>query len=138
MTDWQPLWATLVAHASGVSTIHETVMQSRFQYAAILQQMGARLEFFQPPTTDLEATYNFNLDDDQPQAKHALKIFGPTNFHGGCFKVPDLRAGATIILAALSSPETTILTNIVQVDRGYEQLDVRLRQLGARIKRVVD
>ena len=137
MTDWQPLWATLMTQAHGESVIHETVMQSRFQYVAPLREMGADLEIFQPAVADPEATYNFNLSDDRAGAKHALRLRGPTKFQGGTFSVPDLRAGATLILAALSSQTQVTLRNIEQIDRGYERLDEKLRQLGAKIERHV-
>ncbi|MDO5561491.1 MAG: UDP-N-acetylglucosamine 1-carboxyvinyltransferase [bacterium] len=136
MTDWQPLWATLVAHAQGVSTIHETVMQSRFQYVEPLQQMGAQIELFAPKVENPEEVYNFNLSDDKADALHALRITGPTQFKGGEFTIHDLRAGATLLLAALSGEGQTILHNLEQIDRGYEKLDSRLRQLGAKIERV--
>ena len=138
MTDWQPLWATLATQCEGVSTIHETVMQSRFQYVAPLQAMGAEIEIFQPVLADRDRTYNFNLTDDKPDAKHAVRITGPTHFHGGEFAVHDLRAGATLILAGLNSPEQLTLTNIEQIDRGYEHFDQKLRTLGAKIERVED
>ncbi|MBQ6154730.1 UDP-N-acetylglucosamine 1-carboxyvinyltransferase [bacterium] len=135
MTDWQPLWATLMTQSQGESNIHETVMQSRFQYVEPLQQMGGNLEIYQPEVIDRDKTYNFNLEDDLPDAKHALHINGPTVFHGGEFVVSDLRAGATLILAALSSPTEVILHNVEQIDRGYEKLDERLCNLGAKITR---
>lgn len=136
MTDWQPLWAILMATAHGKSHIHETVTQSRFQYSQPLEQMGVKLRLFAPAVSDPEKTYNFNLTDDTPGALHAIEIEGPTNFIGGEFAVSDLRAGATLLLAGLVCSETTVLHNIVQIDRGYEKLDERLRQLGANIKRV--
>lgn len=136
MTDWQPLWAILMATANGTSQIHETVTQSRFQYSQPLEQMGVKLHRFAPKVAFPEKTYNFNLSDDTTDALHAIEITGPTNFIGGEFSVTDLRAGATLLLAGLVCPETTILHNIVQIDRGYEQLDRRLCQLGANIKRI--
>ncbi len=136
MTDWQPLMATLLTQCTGISTIHETVMQSRFQYVAPLQAMGGQLEIFQPEVTDRDHIYNFNLEDDQADACHAVRITGPATFTGGDFKVPDLRAGATLILAGLTSQAQISLTNVELIDRGYERLDDKLRQLGAKIERV--
>ncbi|MBQ6438222.1 UDP-N-acetylglucosamine 1-carboxyvinyltransferase [bacterium] len=136
MTDWQPLWATLMTTAHGTSTIHETVMQSRFQYVAPLQQMGAKITVFQPEVADREATYNFNLSDDAPEACHAIAITGPTHFGPGEFVVSDLRAGATLILAALSGNSQIVLDRVEQIDRGYENLDGKLRALGAKIERI--
>jgi UDP-N-acetylglucosamine 1-carboxyvinyltransferase len=136
MTDWQPLWATLISHAQGTSIIHETVMQNRFQYVSPLQQMGAQIEFFNPPVSNPEVTYNFNLSDEVKDTPHAIKIHGPTHFKSGSFTVHDLRAGATLILTALAAKGVTTLENVEQIDRGYEKLDSRLRQLGAKIKRI--
>jgi UDP-N-acetylglucosamine 1-carboxyvinyltransferase len=66
---------------------------------------------------------------------HAIKITGPTAFHGGEFEVHDLRAGATTLLAAISGSGTTILHNIEQIERGYQKLEEQLRLLGAQIER---
>jgi UDP-N-acetylglucosamine 1-carboxyvinyltransferase len=135
MTDWQPLWATLVCHAEGASIIHETVMQNRFQYVETLQQMGAKIELFNPEVAHPEQTYNFEWKDATGKDIHAIRIIGPTQFHGGEFVVHDLRAGATTMLAAISGSGTTILHNIEQVERGYQKIEEKLRQLGAKITR---
>ncbi len=135
MTDWQPLWATLIAHAQGSSVIHETVMQNRFQYVEHLRQMGADIEVLNIETVHPEKLYNFNWTDCQAQDIHAIKINGPTKFRSGQFDVHDLRAGATILLAAISGQGETVLTNVDQIDRGYERIDYKLRSLGAQIIR---
>lgn len=136
MTDWQPLWATLIAHAQGKSIIHETVMQNRFQYVDQLKKMGAKIKAFQPEVTHPEKVYNFNWQDRKPTDIHAIEIDGPTKFRGGEFEVHDLRAGATILLAAISGTGKTVLTNVEQIDRGYENIDYKLKSLGAKIERV--
>lgn len=135
MTDWQPLWATLVCHAEGESIIHETVMQNRFQYVDTLVKMGAHIEQFAPVVQNPEHVYNFEWKDEQSSDVHAIKITGPTEFHGGEFVVHDLRAGATTLLAAISGTGTTILHNIEQIERGYQKLEAQLRLLGAQIER---
>jgi len=135
MTDWQPLWATLVCHAEGVSVIHETVMQNRFQYVETLQQMGAKIELFNPEVKHPEDRYNFEWQDAKATDIHAIRIYGPTQFHGGEFVVHDLRAGATTMLAAISGTGTTVVHNIEQVERGYQKIEEKLRSLGARITR---
>jgi UDP-N-acetylglucosamine 1-carboxyvinyltransferase len=135
MTDWQPLWATLVCHAEGVSVVHETVMQNRFQYVETLKAMGAKIEIFTPEVKNPESFYNFNFQDANQSDIRAIKIYGPTQFKGGEFTVHDLRAGATIMLAAISGKGQTTLHNIEQIDRGYQQIDEKLRQLGASITR---
>jgi UDP-N-acetylglucosamine 1-carboxyvinyltransferase len=136
MTDWQPLIATLLCHCPGESVIHETVMQSRFQYVEPLNKMGAKITTFNPKIKNIEEIYNFNPEDYSKNDQHAIKIVGPSQFQGGEFEIADLRAGATIMLAALSGFGETILTNIEQIDRGYENLDKKLIRLGAKIKRV--
>jgi UDP-N-acetylglucosamine 1-carboxyvinyltransferase len=135
MTDWQPLWATLIAHAHGKSIIHETVMQNRFQYMEQLKQMGADIKPIEIEVDHPEKVYNFNWADRRESDIHAIEINGPTKFKGGEFEVHDLRAGATILLAAISGVGTTTLTNIHQIDRGYENIDYKLRSLGAKIQR---
>ncbi len=135
MTDWQPLWATLVCHATGASVIHETVMQNRFQYVETLKQMGAKIEYFNPEVKHPEDVYNFEWKDGTEADIHAIRIYGPTNFTGGEFTVHDLRAGATTMLAAISGSGTTILHNIEQVERGYQRIEEKLRLLGAKITR---
>jgi UDP-N-acetylglucosamine 1-carboxyvinyltransferase len=136
MTDWQPLWGTLMTQAEGQSEIIEAVFLNRFQYAQKLKKMGADIEFFDPEVDDKEDFYNFNLEDDQTEFKHGMRINGKCSLNGIKTRVSNLRAGATLTLAALMSEEQSILTNISQIDRGYQDLDRRLMELGAEIKRV--
>ena len=136
MTDWQPLWGTLMTQAEGTSTIHETIMQDRFAYIQELKQMGARIEKFQPKVKNPDELYNFNLENDTPNAKHAIRIYGPTQLKPGKFKVRDLRHGASLVMAALVANGVSTIYNLEQIDRGYEDLAGRLRTLGAQIKRV--
>lgn len=136
MTDWQPLMATLLTQCSGTSVLHETVMSQRFQYVPALQDMGAHIEYLHIPVVDPQTTYNFNLDETSQDTPHAISITGPTPLKAGTFEIQDLRQGATLILAAMIARGTTTLTNTTQVDRGYEDLDIRLRSMGAKIERV--
>lgn len=137
MTDWQPLFATLLCQCHGESIIHETVMQNRFQYVADLRAMGAKIEYFNPTVKNPESLYNFNWQDHLDSDHHAIKIFGPTDFKGGEFTIHDLRAGATILLAAISAKGQTILHNIEQVERGYQKIDEKLILMGAKIERKI-
>lgn len=134
MTDWQPLFAILLCQCQGESIIHETVMQSRFQYVEDLKKMGAKIEYFNPAIKNPEKVYNFNWQDRRPEDMHAIKISGPTDFRGGEFTVHDLRAGATILLAAISAKGKTTLHNVSQIQRGYQQIDQKLISLGAKIE----
>lgn len=136
MTDWQPLWAVLMTQAKGQSVVHETIFESRFGYVSYLQKMGAKIEFFNPVVEDPQGFYNFNLTDDRPDNFHAIRISGPTPLHPAKISIPDIRAGATLLLAALVVQGQTTLVNINPIDRGYEKLDERLRKLGAKIERI--
>jgi UDP-N-acetylglucosamine 1-carboxyvinyltransferase len=135
MTDWQPLWATLSTQAEGVSTIHETIMDSRFQYVTDLQNMGVRCELYSPEVANPETTYNFDLTENTVKTQHAVRIYGKTALTPGEFYVKDLRHGATLILASLIAKGHSIIHDVELVDRGYESLDSRLRSIGAHIKR---
>ncbi len=136
MTDWQPLWGTLMTQAQGKSTIHETVMLDRFGYVESLKQMGAKITRFQPKITQPNQVYNFNLSNDQPQLKHAIEIKGPTELRAGKFAVKDLRHGASLVMAAMLAKGASTIYNVDQIDRGYENLAGRLCSMGAQIKRI--
>ncbi|MBI4469634.1 MAG: UDP-N-acetylglucosamine 1-carboxyvinyltransferase [Acidobacteria bacterium] len=133
MTDWQPLIVTLLTQARGVSTVHETVFENRFGYVQDLQRMGARIELYNPPVTRPEEVYNFNVEDDQPTFRHAARIQGPVPLRGAEMCVSDVRAGATMLLAALTAEGESSIRGLHHIERGYERLDQRLRSLGARI-----
>jgi UDP-N-acetylglucosamine 1-carboxyvinyltransferase len=138
MTDWQAPWAVLMTQARGTSTIHETVFESRFSYVSELKKMGAHIEFFDPTVDNPEVFYNFNWTDRVEGYYQGIKIKGPTKLHNAVIEIDDLRAGATLILAALSAPGESVVHGVEQVDRGYEKIEERLRALGARIERVTE
>lgn len=138
MTDWQPLWSVLATQSRGKTTIIETVALNRFQYVPYLQKMGAKVSFIQPAPKDPSKFYNFNLENDKPEFHHGIQIQGTVELKAVKARIPDLRAGATLVLAGLVAKGKTVLTNIEQIDRGYENLDGRLMELGAKIKRVKD
>jgi len=69
---------------------------------------------------------------------HRVVVNGPTKLYGKKLVSPDLRAGLTLLLAGLLAEGQTEIGNIYQIDRGYEDIDGRLRALGAKIKRVND
>jgi UDP-N-acetylglucosamine 1-carboxyvinyltransferase len=135
MTDWQAPWAVFMTQAKGVSTIHETVFESRFSYVAELKKMGASISFFSPKVTKPETFYNFNWRDRVNGYHQAITITGPTRLHNAILEMTDLRAGATLVLAALVADGVSYIHGIDQVDRGYEQIDKRLNTLGAKVIR---
>jgi UDP-N-acetylglucosamine 1-carboxyvinyltransferase len=114
-TDLQAPLAVLMTQADGISTIHETIYEDRLDYVTELNKMGAVIEV---------------LDE-----RHA-RIAGPTPLHGREVQITDLRAGATLILAALAASETSVISGVEHVDRGYEQIESKLVGLGAQIHRI--
>jgi UDP-N-acetylglucosamine 1-carboxyvinyltransferase len=136
MTDWQGPWAVLMTQAVGESVIHETVYESRFGYVKELRKMGAEITFFNPKVKNPNALYNFNLEDKNPDYFHAIKIKGQKDLHNAALEVSDLRAGATLVLAALIAKGECVVSGVGHLDRGYEQFEKRLKSLGADIKRV--
>jgi UDP-N-acetylglucosamine 1-carboxyvinyltransferase len=69
---------------------------------------------------------------------HRALVVGPRRLRGERVPAPDIRAGMAILMAALCADGVTEIGNIGQIDRGYERIDERLRELGARIERVDD
>ena len=114
-TDLQAPLAVLMTQADGVSTIHETIYEDRLDYTMELVKMGAVIE----------------VRDE----RHA-RIAGPTPLHGREVEIADLRAGATLILAALAAEDTSIISGVEHVDRGYEAIESKLVGLGAQITRI--
>ncbi len=137
MTDWQGPWAVLMTKAHGESIVHETVYENRFSYVEELEKMGASLKLFNPKVKNPSKVYNFNIVDDKDYF-HALRISGPSSLHNAVLNVSDLRAGATLVLAALSAKGESVIFGLEHLDRGYEDFDKRLRKLGANIQRVKD
>ncbi|MBV9596767.1 MAG: UDP-N-acetylglucosamine 1-carboxyvinyltransferase [Chloroflexi bacterium] len=111
-TDLQAPFSLALVEADGVSTIKENLYEDRFDYAAALQRMGANIHVFDA---------------------HTAAIYGPCRLHGSQVEIPDLRAGATLVLAALAADGISRITGIEHVARGYENLVDKLSQAGARI-----
>jgi UDP-N-acetylglucosamine 1-carboxyvinyltransferase len=134
-TDWQGPWAILMTQADGVSTIHETIYENRFGYVEELKKMGAKIEFFDPEVSDPTDFYNFNFDTNQ-KYQQAIKIFGATELHNGALTITDLRAGATVVIAALIAKGESVIYGLEHLERGYENFASRLKSLGASIQEV--
>lgn len=136
-TDWQPLWVAMMTQAEGVSVMHETVTEKRFQYVDALNQMGAKIELFNPEIENPQEFYNFDPVPGSNEHFHAARITGPTPLTGGEFEIKDIRHGATLVEAGLIATGTTILHDPDgHIDRGYEELDQQFAAMGAEIKRV--
>ncbi len=130
MTDWQPPFTILLTQVDGVSTIHETVYENRFGYISELKKMGAEIELYDKCLGNLKCRYmNTNY-------KHTAVIKGPTELHSAEINVPDIRAGFSYLVAALLAKGETLVDGIHYIDRGYENIEIKLRKLGVNIKRV--
>lgn len=115
LTDEQPLLGVLATQAEGETFIHDWIYEGRQGYLRSLEDMGARVVF---------------------EDVHRARVLGPTSLHGAEIRTPDLRAGASILIAALVASGQSIIYNAEIIDRGYERLDERLNSLGAKIERV--
>jgi UDP-N-acetylglucosamine 1-carboxyvinyltransferase len=135
MTDWQAPWAVLMTQATGVSTIHETVFESRFSYVTELKKMGAQIEFYDPDVDDPQKVYNFNWEDRVEGTFQGIQITGPTQLHNSVVAIDDIRAGATLILGALAAEGESYIYHAETVDRGYEAIEERFAAVGADIVR---
>ncbi|NCO53454.1 MAG: UDP-N-acetylglucosamine 1-carboxyvinyltransferase, partial [Deltaproteobacteria bacterium] len=98
----------------GTSRISENVFENRFMHVCELQRMGA----------------NISIDG------HSAIIHGVHQLHGAPVMATDLRASASLILAGLAAENTTEVTRIYHLDRGYERIEQKLAAVGARIERV--
>jgi len=113
-TDLQPQFGVCLALANGTGIITEGIWESRFQYTAELNKMGAKI-------TD--------------QGKSAI-FEGVKELYGAPVEATDLRAGAALIIAAIAAKGESTLTNLVHIDRGYENIEEKFRKLGADIQRI--
>lgn len=136
-TDWQGPWAILMTQAKGESVIHETIYENRFGYVSELKKMGAKIEFFEPQIQNPTELYNFNYDP-QSSYKQAIKINGPQKLHNAVVSISDLRAGATLVMAALIAKGESVIYGVEHIERGYERFAERLKSLGANIKEVIE
>lgn len=134
MTDWQASWCLLMTQAEGVSVVWEKVFENRFGYVNELNKMGAKIELFNPKVKEPDKIYNFNWDDNLSFFS-AAKITGPTSLNGSNLLISDLRAGATLVLAALAARGESHILGVNHIDRGYEKFENRLNDVGAKITR---
>jgi len=144
MTDWQQPFCILLTQAQGESLIHERVYERRFCYTEELAKMGAKIELLTPSELGRPfdpRVYNFDwppsgASESSGEPKVFAKVYGPTPLSGAKLLIPDLRAGATLVLAALAAKGPSEILGVEHIDRGYEDFDKKLRELGAKIKRV--
>ena len=129
MTDWQQPFSLLLMQAESSSVVHETVYESRFGYIHTLKEMGAEVDFFTQCLGSKPC--RFALQNHH----HSVVIHGGAKLHARDIVIPDLRAGFAYVMAALIAEGTCKVTNLHFLDRGYEDLDGKLRALGAKVTR---
>jgi UDP-N-acetylglucosamine 1-carboxyvinyltransferase len=115
-TDLQQPMTVLLSTLKGESTVVEGVSEDRFKYVNEINKMGANIEF----------------------TKKQAKIKGVDNLMGSVVQATDLRAGAALMIAGLMAEGLTEIIDIYHIDRGYENIENKFMNLGAKIKRVVD
>jgi len=132
MTDWQQPFTVLLTQANGLSVVHETLFEDRFGYTAALERMGADIELYSKCLGEVPCRFR------EKQFIHSIVVHGPTPLTGTRLDIPDIRAGCSYILAALCAQGFSEVYGIEHIERGYEDLDVKLRNLGAQIERITN
>ncbi len=134
MTDWQPLWAVLMTQAEGTSIIHERIYENRFAYVSELKKLGASIKFIEVPVESPSEFYHFNW---KPEKKYqqAIRITGGNHLHSGVLDIADLRAGATLAIAACVAEGESVIKGAAILDRGYEDFAGLVTSLGGIIKK---
>ncbi len=136
MTDWQQPIAVLLTQAEGVSSLHETVYEDRFGYAQDLNLMGAKIKVQAKCLGELPRPGGPACRFAGKEFLHSAEITGPSKLHSAKLTVRDLRSGIAHVIAALVAEGESEIDGIEELDRGYENIDERLRKLGANIRRL--
>ena len=113
-TDLQSQIMVLMCKANGKSSITENIFENRFMHVAELRRLGAKIDL----------------------KNNKAHISGNTNFIGAELMSSDLRASASLVLAAMVSKGKSIINRIYHLDRGYENIEHKLKKIGVKIKRL--
>ena len=113
-TDVQAQYMALMTQAAGTSIITENIFENRFMHAQELCRMGANIKI---------------------EGRRAV-VRGRTQLSGAAVQASDLRASASLVLAALVAQDETIIDRVYHIDRGYERIEEKLRGVGAQVKRI--
>jgi len=130
MTDWQQPFVILMTQARGISIVHETVYEERFGYVKELNKMGAEIELYDTCLGGLQCRFA------NTHYFHSAVVKGPTELRAAAIDVPDLRAGFSYLIAGVIAKGESVVNGAIYIDRGYEEIDLKLRDLGADIKRI--
>ena len=110
----QPQISTVLAMSTGTSIVTESIFESRFKYVDELARMGASVKV---------------------EGNTAI-IDGVKELTGATVSAPDLRAGAALVIAGLAADGFTVVEQIEYIERGYENFEEKMRELGATIEKV--
>ena len=113
-TDMQAQYMALATQAEGTSIITENIFENRFMHAQEMLRMGANIKI---------------------EGRRAV-VRGKTQLSGAAVLASDLRASASLVLAALVADGETIIDRVYHIDRGYENIEEKLRGVGAQIRRI--
>jgi UDP-N-acetylglucosamine 1-carboxyvinyltransferase len=116
-TDLQPPTSVLLTQARGASHVDETIFEDRLEWMSELRRMGAQIDIVD---------------------SHRAVITGRSKLRGADVEIGDLRAGASLILAALAADGSTVIRGAHHVHRGYENIEGKFLELGARIERLAE
>ncbi|HCM11889.1 MAG TPA: UDP-N-acetylglucosamine 1-carboxyvinyltransferase [Lachnospiraceae bacterium] len=114
LTDMQPQMATLLSVSKGTSIVTESIFENRFKYVDELSRMGASIKV---------------------ESNTAI-IDGVERLTGAVVSAPDLRAGAALVIAGLMAEGFTIVENVEYIERGYENFEYKMQQLGAAMEKI--
>lgn len=114
-TDLQAPLGVFATQTEGLTLVHDPLYEGRLKYLEELNKMGAEIVICDP---------------------HRAIINGPTKLYGAKLNPLDLRGGAALIIAGIIAQGTTVINDATQVDRGYEEIDKRLRAVGVDIQRI--
>lgn len=114
-TDLQAPMTVFLTQTNGESMVFETIFEGRLNYTESLVGMNADIVMMDP---------------------HRVMVKGPSHLHGKTLESPDLRAGLAFVIAAIIASGDSIIYNVYNIDRGYENIEGRLRDIGVEIERV--
>ena len=114
-TDLQAQFMALNCLAKGTATVHENIFENRFMHVQELNRLGASIEI---------------------HGQSMAVIHGVDQLQGAPVMATDLRASSCLVIAALAASGTTVIDRIYHIDRGYETIEEKLRQLGAKVRRI--
>ena len=113
-TDLQAQIMVLMTKSKGISTIKEKIFENRFMHVSELRRMGAQIEI----------------------KGNTAKVFGKSNLYGAELMATDLRASVSLVLAGLAAENKTVINRIYHLDRGYENIEKKLSNCGAHVRRL--